>query len=1473
MHVALGTKQRIDDKMFEGQPPFCHQSETPAGIFDAGGSASKTEKSRKQPARAELVGLPRTGTPPRAVPAMHLYHLTALPPSGGSLVANGSFSAPRAQEVVLASGSRLSLHRLTKAGALAAMATGEAFGALRALAPFRLTGARRDLLLVTSDAGSLAVLEFDAAARVFRNVAMDVFGRSGCRRVVPGEYLVVDPKGRACMVGAVERGKFAYVLARGAEGEVSMQSALEAHKSGVAVHAMVGLDVGFENPMFAALERAYEGEGSAEKRLVYYELDLGLNHVVRRFASAVDAESLVMLAVPGGGDGPGGVLVCSPGRVSYRNLVEEEDAKEGAVVRIDVEIPRRVVDEVGVGGAMVVCGAVHKHRDVFFFVLCSEHGDLFKVEIDWSETAGAVEMRVLYFDSLPVPARALAIFRSGYLFAALESGDPMFMKFKATNVAEGDGGYSSNVGALEYVKRLRRERGGGKCGEGEADGGDAMIDVEGGGNEAKAAADVAEIEAEARLAAPEIERRREFSARDQMRYFTVVDVLESFAPGIAIACGDFCGEGSSQLVCASGRGREANLRILRRGFAVLELMAQNMVATINGIFTLREKSDDLHDRFIVVSFRDATKVLRVNNDSVVEFHESGLFAGSATLGVGQVGQSSLLQVFAAGIRFVPSGRPDAAVEWTPAPGVTVLSASINSAQAIVALSSGSVIYFDLSAAAEGDNLEQPLKPTETLPDAVGAVSAAAMDGTISFPPALALADVPKGRTRAPFFAVADGQSSMVRLYQVVADGEVKSVGVHMAPAPVDSLALVDFGALSGDALASAEMAVVSKKASKSSADASVSGPIPVESVMCLAVGTRKGALVLLRVDQMTGAMSGKRTKFLGPRTVRMERMTMAGVPCCFAMSLRPWLMHRQGARVATSPLCTEAMSHVASFSSELFPDGFVAASGSTLRFLSLESLPALTASATLPARLPASLVPADTALGSTFFMSKSKLVCTPRRIAPVGHHAFSTAQDKGASTHGLFVLLETEHRGALQYAGDGKAAAKHRRTVGSAMALTSAGPGLWASQIRLISIKQTEAEDGQGEEDDLIDKDSADEDEEELYAKAATTLDCVPLPDCDACALALTTTSTFGDATAANPYVVVSVGRNVVMSATSPRAAWDLANSGKDESAVAPSGELHVYRVNTSSQKLELVHITLVDKPVHAMVSFRNMVLVGIGKSLRLYALGKKQLLRKSETRMVVANQICALATAGGDRVFVGDVRESVTLFRYCPPSMLSAGAGVLPQTNANALNSQGGRFAAVARDVLPRYVTNLLTLDYSTVCGSDKFGNVFVLRLPVELSGAELSGLQVGSGKNSTGYRLAVEACFHVGSTVTGLALGSLRGGTGAAGHSSQDAECIIYSTLGGAIGILAPFVGKSDADLATEIEAQMRIHYPSLIGRSHVSYRSSFAPVRHIVDGDLCEMFLGLSRESQVAIAVKLERELPDLLRKVDDFRNNIL
>ena len=53
--------------------------------------------------------------------------------------------------------------------------------------------------------------------------------------------------------------------------------------------------------------------------LTYYELDLGLNHVTRKWAEPCDPGSYKLLTVPGDGDWPGGVIVCAENWLIWKN--------------------------------------------------------------------------------------------------------------------------------------------------------------------------------------------------------------------------------------------------------------------------------------------------------------------------------------------------------------------------------------------------------------------------------------------------------------------------------------------------------------------------------------------------------------------------------------------------------------------------------------------------------------------------------------------------------------------------------------------------------------------------------------------------------------------------------------------------------------------------------------------------------------------------------------------------------------------------------------------------------------------------------------------------------------------------------------------------------------------------------------------------------------------------------------------------
>ncbi len=83
------------------------------------------------------------------------------------------------------------------------------------------------------------------------------------------------------LTGAVEKQKLVYILNRDSAAKLTISSPLEAHKSHTIQYYITGVDVGFENPIFAAIELDYSevdndptGQAfqEAQKHLTYYEV-------------------------------------------------------------------------------------------------------------------------------------------------------------------------------------------------------------------------------------------------------------------------------------------------------------------------------------------------------------------------------------------------------------------------------------------------------------------------------------------------------------------------------------------------------------------------------------------------------------------------------------------------------------------------------------------------------------------------------------------------------------------------------------------------------------------------------------------------------------------------------------------------------------------------------------------------------------------------------------------------------------------------------------------------------------------------------------------------------------------------------------------------------------------------------------------------------------------------------------------------
>jgi len=197
---------------------------------------------------------------------MFLYSMTLSQATAINQSVSGSFSEPNVDELVVSKGKLIQLIRPdtvnSASGRLNVVSTQEVFGIVRKLLVFRLLGMQRDFLVVGSDAGRLVILEYDKKKEKFVKIIQETYGKTGCRRIVPGEYLAADPKGRVLLVGAVERQKFVYQMNRDQYNKLIISSPLEAHKPHTLTLDICALDNGLENPQFACIEIDY-GEPDA----------------------------------------------------------------------------------------------------------------------------------------------------------------------------------------------------------------------------------------------------------------------------------------------------------------------------------------------------------------------------------------------------------------------------------------------------------------------------------------------------------------------------------------------------------------------------------------------------------------------------------------------------------------------------------------------------------------------------------------------------------------------------------------------------------------------------------------------------------------------------------------------------------------------------------------------------------------------------------------------------------------------------------------------------------------------------------------------------------------------------------------------------------------------------------------------------------------------------------------------------------
>lgn len=534
----------------------------------------------------------------------------------------------------------------------------------------------------------------------------------------------------------------------------------------------------------------------------------------------------------------------------------------------------------------------------------------------------------------------------------------------------------------------------------------------------------------------------------------------------------------------------------------------------------------------------------------------------------------------------------------------------------------------------------------------------------------------------------------------------------------------------------------------------------------LNVGLQNGVHLRTVLDENTGILSDAQTRYLGSRPIKLFQVCMQGKESLLALSSRTWLCYYYQNRFHLTPLSYESLEYASGFSSEQCTEGIVAISQNTLRILALENL------------------------GNVFNQQLMELEYTPRKftihpetyyitLIETDHNAYTPATKSLHKQQIAQEMIESAAPEEKQQISEMAAAFLNEDLQEKIFGSPKPGPHTWASIIRVLN------------------------------PISGKTLHKFSLEQNEA-AFSLTLCRFTVDPE--NYYILVGVVKSFRL--------IDRNHSGC---------EVHTYKFESDLEHLTLVHKTPVEDVPGAMAAFQGKVVIGVGKLLRIYDLGKKKLLKKCENK-TIQNFIVTINTMG-NRIYASDVQESYYFIRY------------------KRLENQ---LIVFADDVFPRWVTCTCVLDYDTIASGDKFGNISIIRLPQDVNDEvddDPTGLKSLWDRGWLGgaSQKAEAICnFHVGDQVLSLSKASLIPGF---------SEALVYTTISGAVGVLVPFTSHEQLNFFQHLEMYMRSENPPLCGRDHLAYRSFYFPIKNVIDGDLCEQFNSLEFTKQKSIAQDLD------------------
>ena len=370
-----------------------------------------------------------------------------------------------------------------------------------------------------------------------------------------------------------------------------------------------------------------------------------------------------------------------------------------------------------------------------------------------------------------------------------------------------------------------------------------------------------------------------------LKNFALVDEMETLNPILDCKVLNLGNEETPQFYTLCGRGDKSSIKVLRHGLEVSEMAVSELPAGATATWTVKGNVSDEYDKYIVVSFANATIVLAVG-ETVEEIQDSGFIGTVPSIHVGQLGLDSFIQIHQKGIRYIKSNKK--IIEWKAPQNKPVKLAACNGKQVVLALGSSELVYFEL----DETGLLSEHQERKTLSSEIVSLS---------------IGKIQEGRQRSRYLAVGSTDAT-VRMFSLDPQDCLQPLSMQALSSKPTSLLLTEMSNFASDGhLAS----------------------------LYLVIGLENGVLVKLTVDGITGMLSDARTRFLGPKPIKLFAVNVEGSIAVLALSTRPWLQYVYQNRSYLTPMFYESLEYASSFASEPCPNGIVAVTGNSLRYTAI----------------------------------------------------------------------------------------------------------------------------------------------------------------------------------------------------------------------------------------------------------------------------------------------------------------------------------------------------------------------------------------------------------------------------------------------------------------------------------------------------------------------------------------------------------